>query len=161
MRVSNTASVSSALVKDIFRKIPTKILNINHKLDGSFPAHPSNPMLPESTKQLEKAVVQHKANFGILFDGDADRIVFVDDKGNVVLGSLIAALIADDFVKKGRKTIVHDAMTSKIVKDVVGKRGSVIRTKVGYSYINKAMRKKRAVFGAEVSGHYCYLDNSY
>ncbi len=145
--------------KEIFKKIPTKVMKLNFKLDGSFPAHESNPLLPKNTRQLEKAVIKNKTNLGIIFDGDADRVIFVDDKGKPILGSLIAALVADDFLKKGKQTFVHDAMSSRIIKDTVGKRGKVIRVRVGYSYVQNAIKKHKAIFSAEVSGHYSYRDN--
>jgi len=149
--------------KSVLEKIPVKIIKLNFKLDGSFPSHGPNPLVKGAMKQLKKAVIRHKADLGVVFDGDADRIFFVDDKGKEVNSSIIACMIAEDFAENNKKriAIVHDAMSSRIIKERLKGKAKVVRTKVGYSYISKALRKYKAVFGAEVSGHYSYKENFY
>ena len=147
------------IYSEIFKKLGVNAVKLNFELDGRFPNHESNPLLPGVTDQLKHAVVKNKADFGVIFDGDADRIFFVDEKGRDVLGSIIGAMIAESFVKEKLEAIVHDATSSRIIRDKVGKKGKVIRAKTGYSYISKALIENNAIFGAEVSGHYSYRDN--
>ncbi|MCK4521039.1 MAG: phosphomannomutase/phosphoglucomutase [Nanoarchaeota archaeon] len=147
--------------RKIFKKLPLEIIKLNFNLDGSFPNHESNPLVPGVQDQLKEAVKKNKADFGIIFDGDADRIFFVDENADEILGSIIGALISENFVKDKKESIIIDAVSSRIIQDTVGDKGEVIRSRVGYSYMSKAARKHNAVFGAEVSNHYSYRDNFY
>ncbi len=131
------------------------------ELDGSFPNHPANPMNFENLKDLIELVKSQKLDCGIAFDGDGDRVFLVDDKGEVVSGSTIGAILATRFLQESPgATVLYDAITSRIVAETAQSwGGQVLRTKVGHSFIKAEMRQHNAVFACEHSGHFYFKDN--
>ena len=143
--------------------LPLNIIPLNFKLDGSFPAHPSNPLLPESQKGICEAVVKEKADFGIIMDGDTDRLCFIDEKGKFIPADMTLLLLAKVFLEKEAGAgIVYNLLCSKVVPEMVESWGGrAFKTKVGYLNISKTMREHNCVVGGELSSHYSFRDNGY
>ena len=142
---------------------PVDMVPLNFELDGSFPAHPSNPLLPESQKQICEAVVREKADFGIIMDGDTDRLFFVDEKGKFIPADMTLLLLAELFLKKEPGAgVVYNVSCSKIVPEMVIKWGGrPLRSKVGYINISTTMKEQNGIMGGELSAHYSFRDNFY
>jgi phosphomannomutase len=134
-------------------------------LDGTFPNHEANPLEPANLVDLQKAVVAHKADIGLAFDGDADRCFVVDENGDPVSPSAVAAIVALREIQRVRAlgdssiTVLHNLITSLIVPEVIRAAGAQpVRTNVGHSLIKDIMRDSNAVFGGEHSAHYYFRD---
>jgi phosphomannomutase len=143
--------------------LPLNILPLNFKLDGNFPAHPSNPLLPESQKEISEMVVKEKADFGVIFDGDTDRLVFIDEKGNFVPADVTLLLLAKVFLEREPgKGIAFNVICSKVVAETIKKWGGVpLRSKVGYVNLSALMRQQDGIMSGELSSHYAFRDNFY
>lgn len=130
-------------------------------LDGTFPNHPANPLDPANLVDIITLVKREGLDCGIAFDGDGDRAFFIDEKGEIVTGSQIGALLASTFLRENPgSTILHNAICSRIVPETIEKLGGkAIRTRVGHSYIKAKMREHKAIFACEHSGHFYYRDN--
>lgn len=131
------------------------------ELDGSFPNHVANPMIPANNADLEAKIKADKLDFGIAFDGDGDRAFLVDETGALVPGSATGAILAHHFATANPgATILYDVRTSHTIHDtIVRDGGQPQRTRVGHSFIKADMRKYDAPFAAEASGHYYFKDN--
>jgi phosphomannomutase len=128
--------------------------------DGTFPNHEPNPLLPENREFIIARTTAEAADFGVAFDGDADRCFFVDDGGEFVPGDFITALFAESILEKepGGK-IIYDVRASWAVPDTIKRGGGIpLINRVGHAYIKLRMREEGAVFGGEVSGHYYFRD---
>ena len=147
--------------------LPLEVVPLYFELDGTFPNHEANPLEPENLRDLQAAVVEHGADLGLAFDGDADRCFVVDERGEPVSPSAITALIATREVGRevaagtpaGEVAIVHNAITSAQVPEVIAALGArAVRTRVGHSFIKGEMARNDAVFGGEHSAHYYFRD---
>jgi phosphomannomutase len=145
----------------VFRDLPFEVTYLFPELDGTFPNHPADPINPENLKDLQAAIRDTGADVGLAFDGDADRVFLVDEKGRAISGSITTALVAAATLKDHPgATILHNLICSKTVKEVIEESGgTALRTRVGHSYIKQVMKETGAVFGGEHSGHYYYRDN--
>ena len=132
-------------------------------VDGNFPNHPADPSDPANLQELKELVISRNKEFGVAFDGDADRAVFLDNKGNLISGSLMTALVSDWLnEKKDNLKIVHNVNVSPSVVNYLEKKGiTTIRAKVGHSYIKQIMREEDADFGGEHSAHFYLKENYY
>ena len=146
-------------------QLPLEIIPLYFELDGTFPNHEANPLEPANLVDLQKAVVEHKADIGLAFDGDADRCFVVDENGDPVSPSAVAAIVALREISRVRKlgeetpTVLHNLITSRIVPEVIRSAGATaIRTNVGHSLIKDVMRETGAVFGGEHSAHYYFRE---
>lgn len=141
--------------------VPFDVTEMYFELDGTFPNHIANPLEPKNLVDLIKKIKQKKADVGLAFDGDGDRAVLVDEKGEPLSGTVLTALLAEYFLnKKPGATILHNAITGRVAEDTItNKGGKPIRTKVGHSFIKNDMRKYNAVFAGEHSGHYYFANN--
>ena len=147
--------------------LPLTVVPLYFELDGTFPNHEANPLDPANLVDLQKAVVEHGADLGLAFDGDADRCFVVDERGEPVSPSAITALVATreiarlraDGVDPADVTIVYNVITSLGVPEIVGELGATaVRTRVGHSFIKAEMARVGAVFGGEHSAHYYFRD---
>ncbi|MBI2664316.1 phosphomannomutase/phosphoglucomutase [Candidatus Woesearchaeota archaeon] len=155
--------MAGLVIPELLSKMPCEFEHMFPELDGTFPNHEANPLKTETLRWLRAEVKNKKADIGVAFDGDADRIGFVDEKGSVVPPDLFTALIAVELLKenKGAK-ILHDLRSSRAVAETIKENGGVaIETRVGHSFIKEHMRREKAVFAGEVSGHYYLKDNFY
>ncbi|WP_139978195.1 phosphomannomutase/phosphoglucomutase [Nocardioides litoris] len=130
------------------------------ELDGTFPHHEANPIEPDNLRDLQAAVVEHGADVGLAFDGDADRCFLVDERGEAVSPSTLTALIAErELAKHPGATVIHNLITSRAVPETVLELGGTpVRTRVGHSFIKATMAETDAVFGGEHSGHFYFRD---
>ncbi|NYJ04606.1 phosphomannomutase/phosphoglucomutase [Petropleomorpha daqingensis] len=140
--------------------LPLTVVPLYFELDGSFPNHEANPLDPANLVDLQAAVREHGADLGLAFDGDADRVFVVDERGEAVPPSAITALVAVRELAKGRgTTIIHNLITSRAVPEIVREHGGEpVRTRVGHSFIKAEMARTDAVFGGEHSAHYYFRD---
>ncbi|MDE2480902.1 MAG: phosphomannomutase/phosphoglucomutase [bacterium] len=150
-------------VPHVFKHLPCEVIPLYFELDGTFPNHPASPIEPENMVDLQAAVRKHGCDLGVAFDGDADRMFIVDEKGELIDGSTVTALVALNTLKKepGAK-ILYNLICSRSVPELVEKAGgTAIRSKVGHSIIKKLMREEDIVFGGEHSGHFYFKKNWY
>ena len=147
-------------VPKVFEGLPITVIPLYFELDGTFPNHEANPIEPENLRDLQRAVVEHRADIGLAFDGDADRCFVVDERGRVVSPSVLTALIATrELAREPGATIIHNLITSRAVPQVIAEHGGVaVRTRVGHSFIKAEMARTGAVFGGEHSGHFYFRD---
>ncbi len=144
----------------IFERLGAEIIPLYFELDGNFPNHEANPIDPANLQDLQKAVLKHKADIGLAFDGDADRCFLVDENGETVDPSLVTSLIASrELAKHPGATIIHSLISSRTVVEVINELGGVpVRSRVGHSYIKALMAETGAIFGGEHSGHFYFKD---
>jgi phosphomannomutase len=147
-------------------KLPIEIIPLYFELDGSFPNHEANPLEPANLVDLQKAVVEHGADLGLAFDGDADRCFVIDEAGGAVNPSAVAAIVALREITRVRALqpegdihVIHNLITSRVVEETIEAAGAIpVRTKVGHSLIKDEMRATGAIFGGEHSAHYYFRD---
>ncbi len=140
--------------------LPLDVVPMYFELDGSFPHHEANPLDPANLVDLQAAVVEHGADVGLAFDGDADRVFLIDERGEPVSPSAVTALVAVRELRRGvGTTIIHNLITSAAVPEIVREHGGdPVRTRVGHSFIKAEMARTDAVFGGEHSAHYYFRD---
>ena len=160
--VADTANgMGGLVVPAVMARLPITLHHLYAELDGTFPNHPADPIDPENQKDLKAAVLEHGADVGLAFDGDADRVFLIDEQAQDVSGSLLTALVAIAMLDQepGAK-VVHNLICSWTVPEVVREHGGEpIRTRVGHSFIKQVMADTGAIFGGEHSGHYYFRDN--
>jgi phosphomannomutase len=147
-------------VPKVFEGLPITLIPMYFELDGTFPNHEANPIDPANLVDLQRAVVEHQADIGLAFDGDADRCFVVDERGEIVSPSVLTALIAvRELAHEPGATIIHNLITSRAVSEIICAHGGVpVRTRVGHSFIKAKMAETNAVFGGEHSGHFYFRD---
>ena len=147
-------------VPTVFEGLPIAIVPLYFELDGTFPNHEANPIDPENLRDLQRAVKENKADIGLAFDGDADRCFIVDERGEIVSPSVLAALIATrELAREPGAVVIHNLITSRAVPELVTEHGGkAVRTRVGHSYIKAQMSDHNAIFGGEHSGHFYFRD---
>lgn len=154
--------MAALLVKKLLGESPSYIYD---DLDGTFPNHSPNPLKEENLVDLKKEVVQNKSDIGIIFDGDADRVMFVDEKGQFIQPDLMIALMAEYFLKgtgKENPKVIHDIRTSKSVIEHIRKLGGEpYMWKVGRAYAALKLKEIDGIFGGELAGHYYFKDFFY
>ena len=159
---TDTGNGMAAIVLPYLKKLTyLKIDSLYTELDGTFPNHLANPLEPKNTKDLRKLVVDKKLACGLAFDGDGDRVFVVDNKGELLSGSVLGAIIARDILETTPgETILYNAICSDIVPATIESfGGQAVRTRVGHSYIKAEMKKCQAIFACEHSGHFYFADN--
>ena len=159
--VDTANGMGGLVVPAVMARLPVTLHHLYAELDGTFPNHPADPLDPENQKDLKAAVLEHHADVGLAFDGDADRVFLVDEKAEDVSGSLLTALVARAMLRQepGAK-VVHNLICSWIVPESIRAEGGVpIRTRVGHSFIKQVMAETGAIFGGEHSGHYYFRKN--
>ena len=153
--------MAGLIMPRVFSLLPCELVPLYFQLDGRFPNHPASPIEPENMEDLQKKVREVGADIGAAFDGDADRMFPVDERGNVVDGSMVTAIVSNSLLHKyPGSTILYNLIVSKSVPELVNALGgNAVRTRVGHSYIKAEMRKLNAIFGGEHSGHFYFRDN--
>jgi phosphomannomutase len=161
--VADTANGMGGLVAPrVFDTLPFDVEILFGELDGTFPNHPADPIQPANQKWLRERVLESGADVGLAFDGDADRVFLVDEKGIGLSGSLTTSIVAKSMLAKNPgATILYNLICSKAVPEVIKENGGTpVRTRVGHSFIKAVMAETGAVFGGEHSGHY-YFERNY
>mgnify|MGYP000073550851 CR=1 FL=1 len=155
--------VGGIFIKKLFEYLPCKLIPMYLEPDGNFPNHLPNPIEPENTQEIRQKVVDINADLGAAFDGDADRVFLVDNKGRVLNGGIVGALIARSLLhKEPQSKFVYNIICSRVMREMVEKYGgTAIKSRVGHAFIKPLMRKYDAIFGAEHSGHFYFRDNFY
>jgi phosphomannomutase len=139
------------------------VVPLYFELNGNFPNHPASPIEPENMADLQAAVRKHHCDLGAAFDGDADRMFIVDERGDLIDGSTVTALVALNTLKRhpGSK-VLYNLICSRSVPELIKANGGIpIRSQVGHSLIKQTMREQDVVFGGEHSGHFYFRDNWY
>jgi phosphomannomutase len=153
--------MAGVMLPPVLERLPqVETVRFYFEPDGTFPNHEPNPLLPENREFIIARTTAEAADFGVAFDGDADRCFFVDDGGEFVPGDFVTALFAESILEKepGAK-IIYDVRASWAVPDTIKRTGGVpLINRVGHAYIKLRMREEGAVFGGEVSGHYYFRD---
>ncbi|MFZ5365249.1 MAG: phosphomannomutase/phosphoglucomutase [Patescibacteria group bacterium] len=159
--VVDTANAMGALLIDqVFEKLPVRVEYLNKELDGNYPNHEANPLKSETLLALQARVLEAEADLGVAFDGDADRIGFVDDQGRPIAGDITAAILAPEILRQHpREKVIYDLRSSWAVSEQIQLAGGLpIRYRVGRTLIIKKMVEERAAFAGELSGHFYYRD---
>ena len=145
--------------------LPVEIIPLYFELDGTFPNHEANPLEPANLVDLQRAVVANGADLGLAFDGDADRCFVVDELGEAVSPSAVAAIVALREISRAKAqgatdvVVLHNLITSNIVPETIRSAGATpVRTRVGHSLIKDEMARTSAVFGGEHSAHYYFRE---
>jgi phosphomannomutase len=155
--------VMGDILPELLKGLPLKVTPLFFKPDGRFPNHEANPLKSENLVDLQKAVVDKKCDIGVAFDGDGDRVAFVDETGAAVPGDLAGALMAQVLLSKhpGAK-VFYDIRATKALPEAIAAAGGVaLESRVGHSYIKAGLRREKALMAAELSGHYYFRDFFY
>ena len=162
--VIDTANGMGGLeVPKVFEKLKCEVIPLFFKLDGTFPNHDPNPLKGESLRFLIEKIKKEKADLGIAFDGDADRVFFTTEQGEIIPADFITCLIAKEMLKHHPKEkILYDLRSSWIVKETVEEAGGkASMSRVGHAFIKEQLRKENGIFAGELSGHFYFRDAFY
>ena len=154
--------MAGAMLPPVLERLPVDAVRCYFDPDGTFPNHEPNPLLPENREFIVERTKAEAADFGVAFDGDADRCFFVDDAGEFVPGDFVTALLAQSILAKhpGAK-IIYDVRASWAVRETIEQAGGTpLINRVGHAFIKHRMREEDAIFGGEVSGHYYFREFS-
>jgi phosphomannomutase len=153
--------MAGATLPPVLKQLPVKYTPLYFELDGSFPNHPASPIELENLVDLQKKMAAVKADFGVAFDGDADRMFLLDKNGRQLGGDMVTALVAKSLLAKHPgETILYNLICSRAVPELIERSGgTAIRTRVGHALIKPLMKKYNAIFGGEHSGHFYFRDN--
>ena len=160
--IADTANgMGGLVVPAVFSGLPIELTVLFGELDGTFPNHPADPIDPENLVDLQGAVLDAAADVGLAFDGDADRVFLVDDRGQPVSGSTTTAMVAKAILERHPgESVVHNLICSRAVAEIITESGGKpIRSRVGHSFIKQVMAETGAIFGGEHSAHYYFRDN--
>lgn len=147
------------LIKKFLGKKPIYLFD---DMDGTFPNHEPNPLIEENVEDLKKTVLENACDIGVIFDGDADRVMFVDEKGKFISPDLIIGLMGHYFLEKEKGAVLEDIRTSKAVKEYVENLGGKMHTwRVGRAYASPKLRDIKGIYGGELAGHYYFRDFFY
>ncbi len=143
--------------------LPHDIVVINGEPDGTFPNHEPDPLKEENLEQCRRKVIAEKADLGAVFDGDADRLVFLDETGRTVTGDIATLLMALNLIGgRAGETVLYDVRSSWTVREELLKvKAKPDVCRVGHAFIKMAMRERDALCAGELSGHYYFRDNFY
>ena len=149
--------MAALLIKDLLGNHPSYIFD---ELDGTFPNHEANPLVPKNIVDLQNLVKKEKSDIGIIFDGDADRVMFTDENAKFISPDIMIAVLAD-YYKDEKGKFLQDIRTSKAVAEYIGDRFEKDMWRVGRAYAAVKLREIDGVFGGELAGHYYFRDFYY
>ncbi len=162
--VDASNAVGSLEIDQLEKCLPqAEFVKLNWALDGNYPGHQPNPHLRDNRRQLEEKVKEVKADLGIAFDGDADRIYFIDGNGDLIFGNYINGFIAEKMCKENPgRAVVHDIRAVRFIKTQVLKSGGIPKLElVGHAFFKGRMKQENAIFGGEGTGHIYYNFGDY
>ncbi|MBN2585045.1 phosphomannomutase/phosphoglucomutase [Patescibacteria group bacterium] len=153
--------VAGPIVRELFRHLPVEMVEMYFEPDGNFPHHLPSPIEPKNVADLRQRVVAEKADLGMAFDGDADRMFLIDEQGKIVTGNETTAMVMDQLLDEDPSRIMlYGAIAGWNIRDVISKhQATAYRTKVGTGYIKKDMKARGVYFAGEHSGHYYFQRN--
>ncbi|MGC8915562.1 MAG: phosphomannomutase/phosphoglucomutase [Thermoanaerobaculum sp.] len=159
----DVANGMATLYEPIFAQLNIELLPLFFGLDGTFPNHEANPLKEENLRFVKQAVMEHRCDLGVAFDGDADRAIVVDETGQVVGADLLTGLLAKLFLERfPGASIVYDVRSSWATREAILAAGGIpVRERVGHSFMKATMRKLESPFGGELAGHFYYRENFY
>lgn len=151
-------AMGAQYIQALSEKVPMNLVRMNFELDGTFPAHQPDPLQAKTLVDLQKRVVEEKANLGLAPDGDGDRLFFIDEKGNIVPPTTITSIVATELLKRnpGEQILVDIRYLFTPQKIIAENGGKVKVTKVGHAYITEAMNAADGIFAGESSAHYFF-----
>ncbi len=153
--VDSSDGMAGILAHDLFG---SDAVHLNDAPDGRFPHHSPNPLMPEAREQIAAAVRERKLDCGVIFDGDADRCMFVDEKGDFIQPDYLIPVLAATFPERGG-TVIHDVRTSRAAIEAIREGGfTPVMGKVGHAFAKVLLRETGAVCGGELAGHYYFRD---
>jgi phosphomannomutase len=154
---------AAVILKLLLPKLPGHHILLNGEVDGNFPAHHPDPTIPANLQQLIKAMQTEKADIGVAFDGDADRLGVVTSDGNILFGEHLLAIFAEDcLTRHPQANIVADVKTSTVILEHLKNLGGNVELyKCGHAFIKKRMRETQALLAGEMSGHLFFAENYY
>lgn len=151
--------MAGLLIKKLLGKKPVYIFD---EMDGTFPNHEPNPLIEENLNDLKKTVLEEKCDIGVIFDGDADRVMFVDEKGKFISPDLIIAFMGHYFLENEKGNVLEDIRSSKAVKEYIKKLGGKVHTwRVGRAFAAPKLKDIKGIYGGELAGHYYFRDFFY
>jgi len=153
--------MAGILIRELLGNNP---IYLNETPDGTFPNHEPNPLVLDNVKQLQASVLENNCDIGVIFDGDADRVMFVDDNGEFVPPDLIIALLGHYFLEQKNKKgmVIQDIRSSKSVGEYLKKFGGNMFTwKVGRAFAANKLKEIKGIYGGELAGHYYFKDFYY
>lgn len=151
--------MSSLYIKDLLAPLGAEVSYLFDTLDGSFPNHEPNPLEEENCAQIKALVREKKLDIGIIFDGDADRVMFIDEKGRFIRPDIITAVLIWALAPQPPFPVLVDIRTSRAVIETIEKLGGNVTVwKVGHAFAKLKMRELQAVLGGELAGHYYFKD---
>jgi phosphomannomutase len=153
--------MASLFIRELLGNTPSYLF---FELDGTFPNHEANPLVEENLVALKEHVLKNGSDLGIIFDGDADRVMFVDEHARFISPDLIIAVLAHYFHEKGHKdvNVLQDIRSSKAIGEYIAQFGYKINTwRVGRAYAAPRLKELDGLFGGEYAGHYYFKDFYY
>lgn len=167
--VTNAGNGSAGHVIDALEKkfkekhVPIEFIKVNHQADGTFPNGIPNPLLIENRYSTRDAVIEHKADLGIAWDGDFDRCFFFDENGDFIEGYYLVGLLSEAFLLKSPgDTVIHDPRLTWNTIDIANNtNGTAVQSKTGHAFIKEIMRRENAIYGGEMSAHHYFRDFAY
>ena len=159
----DAANGMGTIYQPLLEKMGFELVPLYFELDGTFPNHEANPLKYENLRDLGELVRSSAADFGISFDGDADRAAFVDETGEPIGSDLMTALIGGELLgRESGKHVLFDLRSSRAVPEYITECGGIpVRERVGHSFVKATLREKEGIFGGELAGHYYFRDNYY
>jgi phosphomannomutase len=158
--IDTSNGATSLIAPKFFERLRQQIIMLNNRPDGNFPSHVPNPMIESALHQAIHAVKQNKADLGIVFDGDGDRIRVIDETGKPVRSDVLFGILADYELSRKKFGIYYaDLRVSKSVEELIGKRARFKRLPVGNPYFKVALQKKMSIMAGELSGHIMYKEH--
>ena len=158
---ADAANGMSTIYLPILEQLNVDLVPLYFELDGTFPNHEANPLKHENLVDVERAVTTHGCDLGVAFDGDADRAILIDEKGQSISADMITGLLAPRFLRdEPGAAIIYDLRSSWATKEAIEEAGGVpVRERVGHSFMKATMRKHNSPFGGELAGHFYYRRN--
>ncbi|PIR58914.1 MAG: phosphomannomutase/phosphoglucomutase [Candidatus Pacebacteria bacterium CG10_big_fil_rev_8_21_14_0_10_56_10] len=153
--------MAGQVIPAIANQLPIKLEPLFFELDGTFPNHLANPLLEETHGPIIAKIKETKADLGIMFDGDGDRMFLMDETGRFISGTITTAMVAEQLLKKHPgSTILYNAICGRVAPETIeAGGGTAIRVRVGHTIIKEKMRQHDALFAGEHSGHYFFKQN--
>ncbi len=157
LTIDCSSGMSSLYVHELFGN---HAKYLNDKLDGNFPAHEPNPLEVKNCAQIMKAVPENNSDCGVIYDGDADRVMFIDERGRFIQPDYVTAIIGKYYLSKEKGSVLVDIRTSRSTTEYLEKLGAtqVFIWKVGHAFAKLKIREEHCIFGGELAGHYYFRD---
>ncbi len=145
--------------RQVWDRTGAETIHLNEEVDGNFPNHPPNPAVEKNLIQLRQAVQRHQADLGVAYDGDADRVAFVNELGDSIPNDKVIVLFSKRALRSGIEAIVYDQKCSRIVPDAIRSLGgNPLRERSGHTFIKTTFIKNKAVYAGELSGHHFFRE---